>query len=151
MTNYWIVETYSKKLTSKVTLEDASLHQQIMYSKGASNERCYLQAPAVTGNQSNDYVQVDGDETQGAAALSLSYDATAHQLDCLTKMRTDRAQKLKDTDWTQSVDTVPSGTLTQTQQDNWAAYRQSLRDLPENTADPRDFDFENDWPTEPLV
>ena len=152
MTNYWVVETYTKKLMSKVSLEDDTLHQQVIYAKGAPNERCYLECPTVTGNQSDDYVEVDGDPEQGgASALSLSYDATTHQQACLDKMRDERQKKLQDTDWMMSVDIVPNEVLTQTQQDNWAAWRQELRDLPENTADTRDFDFESDWPAEPLV
>ena len=55
-----------------------------------------------------------------------------------TALRTERDARLAQTDWTQvsdaPVDAAP-----------WAAYRQALRDLPENTTDPN----EPPWPEEP--
>ena len=146
MTTYWEVETYSKKLISKREDEDGR-HQEVIYSSGASNERCLLEAPAVSGNESGDYVQVDGDETLGASALSLSYDKTAHKAACLDKMKEEREPKLTASDWR----VLPDSPMTEAQKTNWSTYRQELRDLPENTVDSRDFDFENDWPTEPVV
>lgn len=159
MTNYWIVETYTKKLMSKVSLEDDTLHQQVLYAKGAPNERCYLEAPSVTGNESDDYVTVNGDPgthgeegAAGASALSLSYNEQGHKDACVSRIRTERDPKLGKTDWTQTLDVVSSGTLTQQDQDDWATYRQALRDLPDptSTPDPRDFDFDNGWPTDPV-
>lgn len=44
-------------------------------------------------------------------------------------------------DWTQSPDSPLSGSKKQ----EWATYRQALRDLPENTTDPRN----PTWPTKP--
>ena len=53
--------------------------------------------------------------------------------------RTIRNRLLAETDWTQSRDvTLPNDA-------EWAAYRQALRDLPENTTDPAN----PVWPTKP--
>ena len=56
-----------------------------------------------------------------------------------TKLRYQRDRLLAETDWTQSRDvTLPNDA-------EWAAYRQALRDLPENTTDPAN----PVWPTKP--
>jgi len=54
------------------------------------------------------------------------------------KLRQHRSAKLFASDWTQ----VPDAPVDQAA---WATYRQELRDLPENTADPRQVV----WPEEP--
>lgn len=56
------------------------------------------------------------------------------------KVRADRNAKLAASDWTQLVDTP----LTNTEQGEWAVYRQSLRDIT-NQEDP----FNITWPEEP--
>ena len=61
--------------------------------------------------------------------------------DHLAMLRKERNSKLTKCDWTQNGD-VPSETQTK-----WQAYRQSLRDLPANTADPTIWNVT--WPTEP--
>ena len=54
-------------------------------------------------------------------------------------LRRQRNRLLAETDWTQSRDvTLPNDA-------EWAAYRQALRDLPENTTDPAN----PVWPTKP--
>lgn len=53
-------------------------------------------------------------------------------------LRLERDQKLSASDWTQAPDAPVD-------QQAWATYRQALRDLPANTADPR----EVVWPTKP--
>lgn len=50
--------------------------------------------------------------------------------------RMKRNALLNDCDWTQIPDVVPSGRLTQAQQDAWKAYRQALANLPETYPDP---------------
>ncbi|MFZ9959159.1 MAG: tail fiber assembly protein [Candidatus Limnocylindrus sp.] len=52
--------------------------------------------------------------------------------------RTDRNARLFACDWTQAADAPVDRAA-------WAAYRQALRDLPANTADPRD----PQWPSPP--
>ena len=53
-------------------------------------------------------------------------------------VREQRNQKLKDTDWTQVADAPVD-------QAAWAAYRQALRDVPQQTG----FPWEVQWPTQP--
>jgi len=53
-------------------------------------------------------------------------------------LRTERDRRLSSSDWTQ----VPDAPVDQSA---WATYRQELRDLPDNTEDPRDVV----WPTPP--
>jgi len=53
-------------------------------------------------------------------------------------LRRERNAKLDETDWTQMPDTPVD-------QAAWATYRQALRDLPENTDDPRNVV----WPSPP--
>lgn len=55
--------------------------------------------------------------------------------------RRERNNRLAICDWTQFRDSP----LTQEKQDEWAAYRQALRDLPTTVTDPTDVT----WPTSP--
>lgn len=56
-------------------------------------------------------------------------------------LRAQRDALLVTSDWTQLLDTP----LTDTQRQEWAVYRQALRDLPANTTDP----LNPSWPEEP--
>lgn len=56
-------------------------------------------------------------------------------------IRRERNRKLSETDWTQ----FPNSPLSQEQRDEWAVYRQSLRDLPSTVTDPTNVA----WPTPP--
>ena len=61
------------------------------------------------------------------------------ELEPMRLLREERNRKLAETDWTQSRDVTLSN-------DNaWKTYRQTLRDLPANTSDPRN----PSWPTKP--
>lgn len=55
------------------------------------------------------------------------------------KFRSSRDRKLQQSDWTQSRDVTLSNDT------DWKTYRQALRDLPANTADPSN----PTWPTKP--
>lgn len=57
------------------------------------------------------------------------------------EMRMQRDTTLRACDWTQS----PDSPLTAAQKAAWAAYRQALRDVPEQTGFPDTID----WPTQP--
>ena len=57
----------------------------------------------------------------------------------LAALRRERTLRLQSSDWTQAGDSQLSNKAA------WATYRQSLRDLPANTADPSDVT----WPDEP--
>jgi len=59
----------------------------------------------------------------------------------MTYLRAERNAKLAESDWTQYNDS-PLDADTKTA---WTNYRQALRDLPENTADPTNIT----WPEEP--
>lgn len=70
-------------------------------------------------------------------------DATAEETaqreaDAWANLRSTRNAKLSRSDWTQVADAPVD-------QAAWATYRQALRDLPQNTADP----FNPVWPEEP--
>ncbi len=56
-------------------------------------------------------------------------------------LREARDSRLTVSDWTQSADSP----LTDTKKQEWATYRQALRDLPANTTDPAN----PTWPTQP--
>lgn len=56
----------------------------------------------------------------------------------INEVRSQRNQKLSESDWTQLTDSPVDKTA-------WATYRQSLRDLPANIVDP----FNPIWPVEP--
>lgn len=151
MKKYKLVETYLGNIIGDNS-SDSELHQTLLMGAGSLSEICFLEVPELGENESDEHLIVNGDpgtpgEGPGASALSLSYDEDAHKAACLSKIRGERDKRLKNTDYTQLADAP----LQQAQKDNWAIYRQELRDVPENTADPRLFDFENDWPDEPMV
>lgn len=56
-------------------------------------------------------------------------------------LRGQRSRLLVSSDWTQS----PDSPLTDAKKQEWATYRQALRDLPANTTDPAN----PTWPTKP--
>jgi hypothetical protein len=58
-----------------------------------------------------------------------------------TQLRAERNRRLAATDWTQLADAH----LSQEKKDAWAAYRQELRDLPDETQDPA----APEWPLDP--
>jgi hypothetical protein len=58
-----------------------------------------------------------------------------------TTLRTERNRRLAASDWTQLVDSH----LSQEKKDAWAAYRQELRDLPDEVTDPTQVE----WPLDP--
>jgi tyrosyl-tRNA synthetase len=57
----------------------------------------------------------------------------------LENLREERDKLLAESDWTQNRDVILSNDA------EWAAYRQALRDLPANTTDPTN----PVWPTKP--
>jgi hypothetical protein len=60
-------------------------------------------------------------------------------------LRADRNKKLNASDWTQ----LPDCSLSETKQAEWSAYRQQLRDIPENVPSDVHAVQEVVWPTEP--
>lgn len=59
----------------------------------------------------------------------------------MAALRVERNNRLDACDWTQLSDSP----LTANKKGQWATYRQELRDLPENTSDPKN----PEWPEEP--
>jgi hypothetical protein len=59
----------------------------------------------------------------------------------MRSLRRKRQLDLSSSDWTQ----MPDAPLTDEKKQEWATYRQQLRDLPENTTDPSN----PTWPTQP--
>lgn len=72
--------------------------------------------------------------------FAVSY--TQEQIDAeWDSLRVNRNTKLRNSDYTQLVDSP----LTTQEKTDWASYRQTLRDLPQNTINP----FDVTWPTPP--
>ncbi len=89
------------------------------------------------GNVKSKYITVDPDNK----TISVDHSAWDAQkiIRRFSRLREDRNIKLGDTDWTQMPDAPTAGKAV------WATYRQALRDLPANTADPAS----PVWPTAP--
>lgn len=82
---------------------------------------------------------IDGQKVQFTAEEEAEWDAAEAGAGdrALARLRMNRNEKLAASDWRASSDLTMS--------DEWKAYRQSLRDLPANTADPAN----PTWPDEP--
>ncbi len=64
-----------------------------------------------------------------------------HKAALWSQVRSKRNQLLRDSDFTQ----MPDSPLSQERKDAWAAYRQELRDLPDEVTDPTQVE----WPLDP--
>lgn len=87
---------------------------------------------------------VEGEENYTEYKLAAEYELQVEDLGesvDFEKLRLERNKRLASCDWTQLADSP----LTQQETDSWASYRQSLRDLPANTVDPKN----PVWPQEP--
>lgn len=85
-----------------------------------------------------EYLIVAGVVTRKAEA-DIASEAEARELhEAWRQLRFRRSQMLVKSDWTQVPDAPVDAAA-------WAAYRQALRDLPQNTQDPRDIT----WPQPP--
>lgn len=91
--------------------------------------------------QSNDYIdQLHWYYDADTDTFSGPTDAEQNGLD-LQALRSQRDELLSQSDWTQFNDSP----LDNTKKQEWATYRQALRDLPANTTDPAN----PTWPTKP--
>lgn len=87
---------------------------------------------------------IDGVWTLGWETFEITQEVTeADNLIYAENMRMQRNELLSNTDWTQLADAP----FTEEQVSAWAAYRQSLRDIPSHENWPRLTD--DDWPTQP--
>jgi len=92
-------------------------------------------------------VRTVGEEAFDADGNVVTYDrAAVEQHAALTALRTERNNRLAECDWVvaRAVERSDDGFGLQLPQD-WMQYRQALRDLPANTADPAN----PVWPTKP--
>ena len=100
-----------------------------------STEDAALNEPCIEGSwDKNFYRVVDGVATPKSAAETEKFEVDRAWAD----LRNSRSRLLSGTDWTQVPDAPVDAAA-------WAVYRQELRDLPNNTTDPR----EVVWPTPP--
>jgi hypothetical protein len=109
---------------------------EIEYTDGSPNEKIeelgiYEQAVDTFNNEKQ---RLEDEQKAREDAIEASRDYWA-------ELRSLRDQKLTKCDWTQ----IPDAPLTEEQKTAWRTYRQALRDLPENTEDPKN----PIWPVEP--
>lgn len=83
----------------------------------------------------NSYVLADG------VVLASEVEEEISDENPFEALRSHRDHLLNASDWTQ----LPNGPLTDTKKQEWATYRQELRDLPDDTTDPLNVT----WPTPP--
>lgn len=87
-----------------------------------------------------EYKVLNGQAVAKTDAEKQSYD-DARNAETIDSLRNKRNILLAQSDWTQAPDT----SLTDAKKAEWRTYRQSLRNLPENTSDPSN----TLWPTRP--
>jgi hypothetical protein len=112
---------------------------EIEYNDGSPNERIeelgiFEQA---IQNYFADIQRIEGDKEAAEAAR-----------DYWEELRVLRNQRLSECDWTQVVDVQ----LSDAKKAEWTLYRQQLRDLPENIADPKQLvlnENHSSWPVQP--
>ena len=89
---------------------------------------------------SEDRLYVTGVTQEALEAALVAYDHDVFLVQKATrKLRAKRDNLLSESDWTQLAD------VSLDNKDAWQTYRQTLRDLPANTEDPKN----PEWPTEP--
>ena len=93
----------------------------------------------IAGIQSTQTTLVNGVVTPWPDDQISASDLAEH----METLRSDRDKMLSSSDWTQTLDSP----FTDAKRQEWAVYRQALRDLPANTSDPSN----PSWPTEPTT
>lgn len=109
---------------------------EVEYTDGSPNERIeelgiYQQAVI---DFNNELKRIEDEQKTQEEAIEASRDYWE-------ELRSLRNQKLTQSDWTQ----VSDAPFTEEQKVSWQSYRQALRDLPENTEDPKN----PVWPVSP--
>ena len=84
-------------------------------------------------------------DTASASVVDRSDKQAILQQRAKNLIRSHRNAKLAMTDWTQ----LPDVSLTQQQKDQWASYRQALRDMPDSFPDPMPPGYRPTWPQKP--
>ena len=130
-------------IVNNETLEIATTYSsepdvQLEYHGDWGNTELFTHVKIPDGYNSNlTLAQIDSD---GVIQIVENPDDNKNEI-ALQSIRAIRYSKLMVCDWTQARDSP----LSQEKQDEWAAYRQSLRDLPSTVTDPTNVT----WPAPP--
>jgi len=100
--------------------------------------------PTLNDNQFKSY---SGFSQKDNGTISKDWEITTLSHDDAVKLWVHRYRGflLKDSDWTQGVDSP----LTDSQKSEWVTYRQALRDLPASVPNPLTSESQINWPTAP--
>ena len=112
---------------------------EVEYNDGTANERI---------EELGIFEQAVADFNNEKQRIQDELDAIEAARDYWEELRILRNQRLSDCDWTQVADVQ----LSDAQKAEWTLYRQQLRDLPENIADPKPLVLDpnhSSWPTKP--
>ena len=121
-----------------VVLEKETLKVCTIYTKNDAIEACLKQD---FPEEKHIFIDVTDDVTIKNIKVNLDGTITTDTAYLYGDIRNKRNQLLAASDWTQFRDSP----LTTEKQDEWAAYRHSLRDLPSTVTDPTNVT----WPTPP--
>jgi hypothetical protein len=121
-----------------VVLEKETLKVCTIYTKNDAIEACLKQD---FPEEKHMFIDVTDDVTIKNIKVNPDGTITTDTAYLYGDIRQKRNQLLAASDWTQFRDSP----LTTEKQDEWAVYRQSLRDLPSTVADPTNVT----WPTPP--
>ena len=111
-------------------IEDIGLYEQAIIDFNNEKQRIEDEQKA----QEEELKRIEDEQKAREEAIEASRDY-------LEELRSLRNQKLTQSDWTQ----VSDAPFTEEQKISWQSYRQALRDLPENTEDPKN----PVWPVAP--
>lgn len=142
---YREVEVQSGKLGVLIWDESDSRDGEIVWAKGASNERQLLAVPDDAKSMEHLTVQdaIQGQDAMGEDihVYSLLADNAAYDAMKMDEIRAERDVLLRDSDFSQ-LDDAPYNASSKAE---WATYRQALRDLPASVGDVDDVT----WPVKP--
>lgn len=129
----WLINIASKTL--QYVSDSETITDGYTETLNGSPVAVYRQVP--DGFEPGNVVVVDDGLNAGASSLTLAGDNNAKSSPLWSDMRAQRNALLSSTDWTQAAD-VQAGTavLSAQEKTDYATYRQALRDLPGNTANP---------------
>jgi hypothetical protein len=130
---YWLIDIASKQLKS--WSESADVTDGKLETLNGTPIGVYRPVPG--GFDTGNVIVVDDGLDNGADSLSLEGDDNAKSSPLWAQLRAQRNILLSATDWTQAADVQASGdVLTSQQKTDYVAYRQALRDIPQDTEDP---------------
>ena len=131
-------------MTSVIVVDSATLEFVNIFPVGANGAVVMGPNPQVTLETSEDpLILMAVKDADGTITLAPDPAKVAAKKDALwSQLRTDRNSRLAASDYTQLQDAH----ISQDKKDAWAAYRQALRDLPDELTDPTDA---VPWPLKP--